>query len=163
MSTPLRWILAAALAPGIVAGAWLLLEPHLPARPGRALPVVRELTGAEAAGVTPAPPVRVLAGRRARGGEPERTGRGLGAYLVRSGRPNRPLVPVEVEGQLPKPSPGRLPGETLEEQPTPSPAPEAAAAERRLSAGASRGGLPVRFAPQRRRIGPAKPRRADPS
>ena len=155
MSAPLRWTLAVAVAPGLVAGAWLLLEGRPLVRPGMEM--------SSAGRGAPPVPLAVLAGRRTSGTEPERIGRGLGAYLVRSGRPTSPLVPVKVEGQLSRPSPGRLPGESLVEQPAPPPAPGFAAKVRQASGLAARDAIPARFAPSPRRIPPARRAGSDPS
>lgn len=150
-SKALRWLAAAALAPGVVAALWFVAGEREFFRPARGVPSAERLSGSRLPSRHPERSLTLETARRAERGAARRgAGRGLGARLVESGRPRGPLVPLETKRHLSTSAPGRAGAGGLPLQAAPGG--KASAAARARAARAAALSLPADYAPKRRRI-----------
>lgn len=149
----LRWVLAAVLTAGLVAGGWLLLADRPFSLPGRNQNAAARLARVRVKRSRRGRVLILNSSSRARGrSETGRGGRGLGARLVDTGRPRSPLSGVDMKGQLP---PADAPGAAREfpgRQVLPAASKARRAAARKRSEQFAREALPTTYAPKRRAI-----------
>jgi hypothetical protein len=145
-------MLALALAPGLMAGVWLLVGGRRLVPRADALTEVARLAGVRPAGPRAERAVRLTGVSTVAGTGLARRRGGLGAKLVEDGMPRSPLNRVDLAGQLPASPVPAAPEARPGAQPVPAPgAGQRAAARGRAAAGAAEL-LPAEFAPRRRRI-----------